>query len=79
MAQIVRSPESKADAVEIWAYIARDNPAAADRLMARFDQTFRNLATHPQVGKSVEELAPNLRFFPIGSYLVFYRPLHQTA
>ncbi len=26
------------------------------------------------LGKSVEELAPNLRFVPLGNYLIFYRP-----
>jgi toxin ParE1/3/4 len=33
------------------------------------------LATQPHLGKSVEELAPRLRFMPLGNYLIFYRPL----
>jgi toxin ParE1/3/4 len=74
MARVVRSSAAKADAGEIWAYIAEDNPDAADRLLDRFDKLFRVLASQPQIGKSVEELVPNLRFVPIGNYLIFYRP-----
>ena len=67
MARVVRASAAKADAREIWAYIAQDNPDAADRLLDRFDKLFRVLASQPLVGKSVEELAPNLRFVPIGN------------
>ena len=73
MAQIIRSPAAEADTVEIWAYIAQDNPPAADRLLAEFDRIFRMLATQPNAGKSIEELVANLRVIPTGNYLVFYR------
>jgi toxin ParE1/3/4 len=55
--------------------IAQDNPAAATRLLARFDRLFHTLAAQPNSGKKVDELAPNLRLMPLGSYLIFYRPL----
>ncbi len=63
--------------MEIWAYIAQDDKQAADRLLGRFDRMFRTISTQPHLGKAVEELAPNLRFIPIGSYLVFYRPMED--
>jgi len=74
MARITQAPAAKADAVEIWAYIAQDNPDAADRLLNRFDDLFCLLASQPFLGKRIEELAPNLRVIPTGSYLIFYRP-----
>ncbi|MCE0499555.1 MAG: type II toxin-antitoxin system RelE/ParE family toxin [Methylacidiphilales bacterium] len=74
MARVVRASAAKTDAREIWAYIAQDNPDAADRLLDRFDKLFRVLASQPLLGKSVEELVPNLRLVPIGNYLIFYRP-----
>ena len=74
MAQSIQAPEAEADALEIWAYIAQDNLDAADRLLDRFDDLFRRLASQPFLGKIIEELAPNLRFIPIGNYLIFYRP-----
>jgi toxin ParE1/3/4 len=74
MARIIRAPAAESDAVEIWSYIAEDNPDAADRLLDRIDRMFHAIAAQPQLGKRVEELAPNLRFVPIGNYLIFYRP-----
>jgi plasmid stabilization system protein ParE len=47
MARVVRASPAKADAKEIWAYIAQDNPDAADRLLDRFDKLFRLLETKP--------------------------------
>ena len=31
------------------------------------------LATHPGIGMARDELAPGLRGFPVGDYLIFYR------
>jgi plasmid stabilization system protein ParE len=58
MPRIVVAPAAEADAAEIWAYIARDNPPAATRLLGRFDQLFRTLADQPGVGKNMTILAP---------------------
>lgn len=77
MARIIQAPAAEADAIEIWAYIAQDNPDAADRLLNRFDQAFRLLLSQPLLGKSIEEFAPNLRLIPIGNYLIFYRPTKE--
>ena len=74
MARIIRAPAAESDALEIWSYIAEDDPQAADRLLDRIDEMVRTIGTQSQLGKSVEELAPNVRFVPIGSYLIFYRP-----
>ncbi len=74
MARIIRAPAAESDALEIWSYIATDNSDAADRLLDRFDDVIRAISKQPQMGRSVEELAPSLRFVPIGSYLIFYRP-----
>ena len=47
MSRIIRSPAAETDAVDIWSYIVRDNPAAADQLLDRIDQTLWTLATIP--------------------------------
>ena len=49
--------------------------AAADRLVIHLDATLNIIATSPHMGRKVEELAPNLRSFPVGNYLIFYRPM----
>lgn len=74
MPRIYRTPESRLDYEEIWLFIAPKNPAAAERLLLQFDAKLEKLAHQPLLGRSAEELSPNLRSFPSGNYLIFYRP-----
>jgi toxin ParE1/3/4 len=75
MPRIVRSPESDEDLFEIAAYIARDNLAAALRLIDKLDVKLRLLSEFPGLGRARDDLAPSLRSFPVGNYIIFYRPL----
>jgi toxin ParE1/3/4 len=61
--------------IDIWTYIARDNPAAADRLLDLLDQKSQALAHTPQMGKAREDIAAGVRHFPVGRYLILYRDL----
>ena len=72
--RLIVSPAAEADVLEIWEYIARDNPSAADGLLDRLHALFRRLMDHPELGVNAEKLAPGLRMFPTGNYIVFYRP-----
>lgn len=74
MARIYRSARAETDLIEIWTSIAGDDPAAADRLLDRIEGACALLATHPHAGKQRDDLAPRLRFYPVGNYLVFYVP-----
>lgn len=75
MPRILRTRASLEDYDEIWSYIAVRDLVAADRLVDRFDATLRLLASNPYVGRAADEFAKNLRSFPVGSYLIFYRPI----
>ena len=75
MGRVVRSPDSKRDTTEIWVYIAEDNFDAADRLIDLFNEKLALLADHPGLGQMRDDLAPGLRSFPVGKYLLFYRPM----
>lgn len=77
MAKILRNSLSVSDYEEIWRYIAKDNLSAADRLIGKFEQHLAMLSRMPELGKSEEELFPHLRSFPVGSYLLFYRPIED--
>jgi toxin ParE1/3/4 len=68
-----RSILAEEDSREIWRYIATDNPAAADRLLRKIDAKLESYAEQPRMGTPRDTLAPGLRSFPVGSYLVFYR------
>lgn len=75
MARIRRTAQSRRDYTDIWDYIAADNQSAADRLIESFDEALELLVEAPGIGRRCEELAPSLRSFPVGNYLIFYRPL----
>jgi toxin ParE1/3/4 len=77
MPRIVKSRTSRDDYLEIWLYVARDNPAAADRLINDFDHHLEMLARTPMAGRSEGDLAAGLRSFPVGNYLIFYRVIQD--
>jgi len=64
---------AQADLEEIWLFIARDDPLAADGFIERIQRTCQQLARSPGMGRSREELAEGIHSFPVGKYLVFYR------
>jgi toxin ParE1/3/4 len=77
MARVTRRPEAEADILETWDFIADDSISEADRWIDRLDEKFALWATQPMIGRSREELAPNLRSMPFGRYVVFFVPLHD--
>ena len=74
MSEVRISDAARSDLEEIWIYIARDNPDAADRLIRAVVARFPKLAATPGIGWQREELSPRLRSFPVGNYVIFYRP-----
>lgn len=68
------SDTARSDLDEIWFYIAQDNPDAADRFVRVLVSRFPLLASMPEIGRAREELSPHLRSFPVGNYVIFYRP-----
>jgi toxin ParE1/3/4 len=66
------SSQAQIDLDEIWLFIAEDNPDAADRFHDRLLSTFLTLAGQPSIGRSRDELRPNMSGFPVGNYVIFY-------
>jgi toxin ParE1/3/4 len=79
MAGVVRTPQANADLDGIWDYIAPHNLAAADRLIDRIVECCESLAANPRMGTICGHLAPGLptelRQFPVGNYVIFYRSI----
>ena len=69
------SDAARSDLDEIWFYIAQDNPDAADKFIRALVSRFPMLASMPELGRRREELSPRLRSFPVGNYIIFYRPM----
>jgi plasmid stabilization system protein ParE len=77
------SPEALDDLQLIWNFIAADSVRAAEKVLDEFFDTFEKLAQWPGQGHSRSDLTNrDVRFWPVGSYLVVYReaatpPLHR--
>ena len=65
--------DAKDDLASIYKYVASQN-RVADRLIDNLKQRLRLLAAQPLLGQLRPELAPNLRSFCVGSYVIYYRP-----
>lgn len=72
MANVKISAFAESDLREIWAYVAENNPSAADKLLKELLQKIRLLADNPELGKERSEIVVNLRSLPVRKYIVFY-------
>lgn len=61
------------DLLEIAFYIALDSVEVADRFIDRIHDRLELLAQSPGMGRPRDELAPSLRSFTVGNYVIFYR------
>lgn len=75
MPRVLRTAQADEDLIELWVYVAQDNEAAADRLWAEFDRKLALLAEQPRLGAARPDIAPALRHFPVGRYLILYREI----
>ena len=75
MPRVLRRSEAEPDLFLIWERISLDNPDAADRILDQLEAEFDLMATQPLMGRERPELAPQLRSFAYGRYVVFYLPL----
>ena len=66
---------SEQDLIDIWIYIAQDNPDAADRVLDEIAAKCDLLAEHPRLGPARPDIRADLRYFPVGSYLILYRAI----
>jgi toxin ParE1/3/4 len=59
-------------------YVA-DNSSfdAAEHLLNRINNQCKRLASFPSMGRKQDELARNVRSFPIDDYLIFYRAIEE--
>lgn len=72
------SLQASQDIIDIWDYIAQDNPTAADKVEAQFKDAFTKLAANPYLGHKREELTEKpVRFWGVHSYQIIYDPQSQ--
>ena len=70
--KVLVSDRAKRDLLAIYAYVSRDNPAAAEKIVERISGRFEQLALFPFIGRERSSLAPGLRSLIAGNHLNFY-------
>jgi toxin ParE1/3/4 len=70
------APAARDDLKRVSHYIAvqQQSPQGAKRLRSLFLDNFRRLARSPLIGQACPEFGPDVRIFPVGSYVVLYQP-----
>jgi plasmid stabilization system protein ParE len=79
MSQPFFSPLAVQDLDGILEYIARDKPLAAITFVETLKEKCRTLARFPLLGASREGVVSGLRMFPVGNYVIYYRPENDTV
>jgi toxin ParE1/3/4 len=75
MSHFIRTSQAEEDLLSIWEYIADDSRKNANAVLKTIDERCALLAQHPQLGSARYDLAEDLRYTPVGSYLILYRRL----
>ncbi len=73
MGKYIITRQAELDIDEILAYIAADSLDAALSFNVRLTELFEMLAANSKAGVERSELKEDLRSFPQGNYLIFYR------
>lgn len=73
MGKYIITRQAEQDIDEILVYIAADNLDAALSFNDRLTHLFEMLADNTKAGRERPELKEDLRSFPEGNYLIFYR------
>jgi toxin ParE1/3/4 len=73
MARYVISQRAQDDLRQIRDHILKDNPRRAVTFVDELLDRCQLLADNPLMGRARPELQRNLRSFPYGDYVIFYR------
>jgi toxin ParE1/3/4 len=65
--------QAREDLLEIWARIASESPAAADRVYDQIEKRCRQLADFPKSGPARPDIGDGARSLTIERWLAFYR------
>jgi toxin ParE1/3/4 len=74
MTGVTFSPSARRDLLGIFEFIAADRPEAALGFIERVESACGRLGAFPEMGSLREDLAPALRAFAMGRYVILYRP-----
>ena len=76
--RVVWTPEAYQDRIDVWDYIAADNPPAAARMDEIFSGAAARLAEHPTLGRS-GKIPGTRELIPHESYRLVYEIDGETV
>ena len=65
--------------LDIWTYVAADNPIAADQVLERIERILESIAEHPELGRERSEITEGLCSFAVVSWVIFYRIENESV
>ena len=75
MPVVRKTLQARQDLREIWRYLDREaSEGIANRELRWIQKVADRLAAMPQAAPARPELGPDIRFRPIGSYNLYFRP-----
>lgn len=75
MAALRFTASAENDLVDMWSFLAEENPSAADRMLDVIYREANLLLAQPRMGRSRPELVKGIRCWPTSTpYLIFYYP-----
>ena len=77
-AELIWSPQADEDLVDIHAFIALDNPDAADRTVDRIASAAELLRHYPRLCPRRADIRQSLRVFTQRPYLLVYQTIPDT-
>ena len=77
MNRVLLSESAEGDLAEIWFSIATGSIDTADQLMDSLQAVMRKLAEQPLMGRARPDLAPDIRSFVHGKFVIFYKAMAQ--
>lgn len=76
--EIHYKPLAEEDLMKIWDYLAEtQSEEQAEAYLLKLELQLELLLSQPYMGRSAEELRPQLRRFPFQQHVVFYQPIAQ--
>ncbi|WP_181389816.1 type II toxin-antitoxin system RelE/ParE family toxin [Leucothrix pacifica] len=78
MLTLIKAPQAEADLIDIWLYVAEDQPVNADRLLDQLHEAAHLIAETPKMGVIRPSLGSDIRSFPVGNYILYYRIKSET-
>jgi toxin ParE1/3/4 len=80
MARVVRTPAARRDLRRISRYIADESGSRtiAKRFLDSIDAKCTLYAATPELGELCAQLGADVRRFPIGQYIIFYRAVRRN-